>query len=146
MNFRIRPLTCLDYKEIQEIFTSLFTESEDKKFTTAWRNRTKGLSMGIYKNKDLVGFALVQGSQLAYIGIHPSYQAFGLGSKLLRNVLEQAFEKGQNIYLTPVNNQRVIQWYMKHGFALSHSGPSNIPDVPYLIYNAHKYATRSKTI
>ena len=144
MNFKIRPLTCLDYRQIHDIFTSLFIKTESGKFHDAWRWRTKSLSVGIYKNKDLVGFALVKGCQLAYIGIHPLWQAFGLGSTLLRAVLTAAFANGQNIYLTPVNDRRIIQWYTKNGFQLCHSGPSDTPDVPYLIYNAHKYPTRSK--
>ena len=143
MAFSIRPLTCLDYASIRDIFSELFVESEDAKFRVAWRHRSRSVSLGIYKNKDLVGFALVKGTQLAYIGIHRAYQAYGLGSKLLRAVMSSSFERSRNVHLIPVFDPKVINWYVKHGFKLTHKGESDTPDVPYLVYNAHKYPTRN---
>lgn len=143
MAFSIQPLTCLDYASIRDIFSELFLECEDAKFRVAWRHRRRSVSLGIYKNKDLVGFALVKGTQLAYIGIHWSFQAFGLGSKLLRAVMSASFERCRNVHLTPVYNEDLICWYIKHGFKLTQKSESDIPGVPYLVYNAHKYPTRN---
>jgi ribosomal protein S18 acetylase RimI-like enzyme len=144
MTFTIKPLICLDYKSIRDIFSVLFCESEDANFAYAWRHRTRDLSLGIYKNSDLLGFALVVGNKLAFIGIHYQFQSYGLGSLLLKAVLQRAFAACRNIYLTPVDNELVIRWYVKHGFQLTHVGPSATPGLKYLIYNNHRYATRSK--
>lgn len=144
MSFTIKTLTCLDYKSVRDIFSQLFVESEDAKFRIAWRHRTRALSMGVYKNKDLVGFALVEKKHLVFIGIHHDFQSYGLGSKLLRAVLATAFNRCHNIHLTPVDNEIVISWYVKNGFQLSRISESETPGVPYLVYNAHKYSTRSK--
>lgn len=140
MAFTIRQLTCLDARSLREVFRPLFVEDEYIKFTEAWRNRSYKLTLGIYKSKQLVGFALVKGRQLAYIGIDEDFQSFGLGSRLLKEILRLAFENCQNIYLTPANDQ-VARWYVKHGFYHSYSCEAEGGGL-YTVYNAHRYPIR----
>jgi GNAT superfamily N-acetyltransferase len=122
---------------------SLFLESEDKNFGSAWRHKSPQ-SLGIFYKKDLVGFALLNSRKLSFIGVHPLFQAYGLGSRLLKAVLYSAFSAYKNVYLTPVSDDDVIRWYVKHGFTLIRCTESDTPGVPYLVYNAHRYPTRSK--
>uniref|UniRef100_A0A6C0KZE2 N-acetyltransferase domain-containing protein n=1 Tax=viral metagenome TaxID=1070528 RepID=A0A6C0KZE2_9ZZZZ len=140
MAFTIRQLSCLDARSLREVFRPLFVEDEYTKFTEAWHNRSPRLSLGIYKSKQLVGFALVKGRQLAYIGIDEDFQSFGLGSRLLKEILYLAFENRQNIYLTPANDA-VARWYIKHGFYHSYSCEAEGGGL-YTVYNAHRYPIR----
>jgi GNAT superfamily N-acetyltransferase len=115
----IAQLSCLNYRSVREIFIDIFDESEDPHFQKAWRHRDRERSLGIFnKEKNLVGFVLVEGSTLAYIGVDRDHQSYQYGTTLLRAVLSITREARKTLTLTPVDNKKVVNWYTNHGFRL----------------------------
>jgi ribosomal protein S18 acetylase RimI-like enzyme len=64
---------------------------------------------------------------LQFLGVDPAYQGRGLGSALLRDVLDAADESGQAAYLE-ASSDRNRALYERHGFA--HLGDLTLPDGP----------------
>jgi GNAT superfamily N-acetyltransferase len=141
---RIKPLTTFEAKAVRKIFFEIFDESEDVHYNSAWRNRDCSRSLGIFsKENDLLGFSLVEGDKLAYIGIDPLYQKDKLGTTLLKRVLEISEEQRKHINLIPAEDPRLVKWYGKHGF--------NVVNEEMLVcggkritMNYHTYNTRFK--
>ena len=107
--------------------------SEDPHFIVAWRQRDSDSSVGCFDRGVLVGAAIVSKSFLKYIFVHRDYQSAGIGSMLLRAVLQ----KTPNIHLTPVADTKIQAWYIKHGFNPSYE------DGDYRIFTRHTHNLRS---
>lgn len=131
----LKPLQALDYVPVKRLFQKTFSVSEDKNFVAAWRYRDKDASFGLWDRGALLGAAVVRGTCLEYIFLDPICRGGGLGTTLLKAVLERI----PAIHLTPVNDPRVIRWYESQGFRkVSHP---NIDGQP--IYLHHAYNLRS---
>lgn len=130
----IIPLEDADYIEAGRIFMSAFADAEYRKFQSAWINRTKPHSLGLWKGKILIGVAIVEGNRLHYIYIAGDHRSLGYGSKLLRAVLQQ----NPTIHLISVDNPLVHKWYVNHGFNLSQI------DGSYRLYVHHSHNVRSR--
>lgn len=113
MNLSIRKLTAEHTKSANDIYHSAF----DVTFPLhrLWRYRNNDLSRGIFsKEGDLLGFALVVDNYVQYLAVHSSFQGLGIGSILLKSILELCMDKGISIKLSPLED--VIGWYCRHGF------------------------------
>jgi GNAT superfamily N-acetyltransferase len=130
----IRPLHDNDCRQVRELFQRIFDRSEYKYYANIWEERTTELCLSIWNKKELHAAALVRNHKLEYIFVHESYRSSGIGTKLLRAILQ----KCPSLYLVPVNDERIIRWYESMGFSLSSiTGECKC-------YVHHPYATRSK--
>ena len=118
MKYNVKQLSCLDYRTAKEMFLEVFDSSEFSDFTSAWRNRVREESLGVYTyTNELVGFALVDYQRkLNFITIHPDYQKYKLGTHLLQKILKNCIERRKGLSLIPVPSDHVIAWYKKNGF------------------------------
>ena len=66
---------------------------------------------------------------LEVIGVEPSAQGLGIGTRLLEPVLALADEAGQRCYLETMT-ERNVAWYGKLGFKVSRAGVSFAPGGP----------------
>jgi GNAT superfamily N-acetyltransferase len=140
----IRHLTCLDFKNVREVFYDFFDAQERPYFHNAWRARERGRSIGLFTQEgDLLGFTLVSANTLNYILIERDQQGKGYGSVLLQYILQVTIKKRTSLSLIPVNAERLIQWYKAHGFKEELPSDSSIPGVPFRVLNFHSYSTRA---
>lgn len=111
-----KPLRSTDYFVVKRLFQDVFDLTEDPYLSRIWRERSPENSMGIWHPTGaLVAAALVRGTVLEYIFVSPHAQGDGLGTVLLNAVIQRC----PALHLTPVNDDRVIRWYERHGFVLT---------------------------
>jgi ribosomal protein S18 acetylase RimI-like enzyme len=119
--FSIRKLSETDFSAAEAIFASAFPAKYHLEFLDAWKLRDSHLSLGAFAEEGyLVGFALTcfkEGSyRIEFLGVDPGCQKGGFGTILLRQILDICKSNKSRATLIPVNDQRIIQWYKKHGF------------------------------
>jgi ribosomal protein S18 acetylase RimI-like enzyme len=118
----LRVLVESDFDEVWSIFKSVFEHKYITEFHDAWNARNKSLSFGIFdEQRILIGFLLTKEirnnhQQIEFIGVSPLIQRGGIGTLLLRKVLTSAETEQYRVTLIPVNDERIIGWYKKHGF------------------------------
>lgn len=118
----IRVLTESDFDSVWTIFKSVFEHKYITEFHISWKSRNPRLSFGIVdEQRILIGFLLTKTiqekhQQIEFIGVSPLIQQGGIGTHLLRRVLEDAELNRYRVTLIPVNDERIIGWYVKHGF------------------------------
>lgn len=102
------------------LFKSIFDSSEVPYFDATWKGRSPS-SVGLFSRRgELRGFALVVGNEIKYIGIAKRYQGRGYGSDLLHEVVQRTLHGVvRSVWLIPVDDPTVMNWYIKRGFALS---------------------------
>ncbi|NBO61028.1 MAG: GNAT family N-acetyltransferase [Flavobacteriia bacterium] len=111
-----------DFDAVWTIFKSVFEHKYITEFHVAWTTRNSSLSFGIFdEQRILVGFLLTKQiqnnhQQIEFIGVSPTIQKGGIGTHLLRKVLDDATHNHYMVTLIPVNDERIIGWYKKHGF------------------------------
>jgi ribosomal protein S18 acetylase RimI-like enzyme len=128
------PLTASDFPAVDAIFTSAFHAKHRGEFLDAWKSRCADLSVGIVAEEGdglaspahgaptpIAAFILVRRPaprtiSIEFLGVSPTAQKGGLGTILLRHVLDVCDKTRSCATLVPVNDQRIIQWYKKHGF------------------------------
>jgi ribosomal protein S18 acetylase RimI-like enzyme len=121
-----------NYTDVWDIFKSVFEHKYIVEFQDAWNARNPNLSFGIFDDqRTLIGFLLTKEirnnhQQIEFIGVSPLIQKGGVGSQLLRKVLSTAIEKQFMVTLIPVNDEKIIGWYKKHGFQ-NHGNPRISP-------------------
>lgn len=142
----MRSLIATDYRDVRTLFQSIFDREEYPQFQVAWRRRDTERSLGLFIDDILIGFTLVRENKLFYIGIDPDCQAGGYGSQLLQEIITRSKKKRIGLCLVPVNNTKVIHWYMRHGFKISTVVPSNEKGVPLITMNMNPYELRSRTV
>ena len=141
----LRSLSSIDYKDVRLLFSFVFDQCEQRYFTGVWSHRERERSLGIYTAaKELVGFTIVKDAKLHYIGVDPLYQSNGVGSRLIDELKKISCSKGSNLCLTPVNNTKLIQWYLRKGFYISRVISSSEKEVPYITMNYTPYNLRNK--
>lgn len=118
----LRLLTESDFNHVWTIFKNVFEHKYITEFQDVWKARDPNLSFGIVdEQRILVGFLLtkeIQNNhyQIEFIGVSPQIQKGGIGTLLLRKVLSLADSQQWKVTLIPVNDERIIGWYKKHGF------------------------------
>jgi ribosomal protein S18 acetylase RimI-like enzyme len=112
-----------DYDAVWSIFKSVFEHKYITEFQVAWNGRNPRLSFGLFdEQRILIGFLLTKQiqekhQQIEFIGVSPQIQKGGIGTHLLRKVLSDSEHHQYMVTLIPVNDQRIIGWYKKHGFS-----------------------------
>jgi ribosomal protein S18 acetylase RimI-like enzyme len=118
----LRLLSEPDFDAVWTIFKSVFEHKYITEFHVAWNARNPSLSFGIFdEQRILVGFLLTKEiqdkhQQIEFIGVSPLIQKGGIGTHLLRKVLDVSHERQFKVTLIPVNDDRIVGWYKKHGF------------------------------
>jgi ribosomal protein S18 acetylase RimI-like enzyme len=114
----MRPLTCLDYNSVKDIFIEAFCKGayRPSKMSKLWKTRNPETSIGIFSSDhNLLGFALSIHDYIARIAMHSNFQNQGLGSKLLVRVLSLYSNKNLAVTLTPLSNE-LCNYYARFGF------------------------------
>ena len=126
MQLDLRPLKSTDFSATMRIFCAVFPPKYSAEFLDAWKLRESSLSFGAFMKEygaceasRLVGFVVVcsKGAahyRLEFLGVDPACQKGGVGTRLLRGVLDSCLNS--RVSLIPVNDQRIIQWYKHNGF------------------------------
>ncbi len=122
----LRQLYQNDFEQAAGIFSSVFPVKYNIQFIDVWRGRTEHLSIGTFTSKgEMTGFLLTKAygvgaattqQQIEFLGVKPSCQKEGIGTILLRHILDYCLRTRTRATLIPVNDTRIIQWYKKHGF------------------------------
>lgn len=118
----LRVLSESDFNAVWAIFKSVFEHKYITEFHDAWDSRNPSLSFGFFDDQCvLIGFLLTKQiqdkhQQIEFIGVSPTIQKGGIGTHLLRRVLEDSKIRQYMVTLIPVNDERIIGWYKKHGF------------------------------
>lgn len=103
-----------DEAAVRSIYAASFAPHNDADFESAWRDRKRQSSMGLFYKATLIGFGIVEDCKLAFLSIDRDHQGAGAGSKLLAAILDTL----TYCYLVPVNNIKVINWYQFIGFVI----------------------------
>lgn len=118
----LRILSDDDYNDVWTIFHSVFEHKYIREFQDSWSSRNEGLSYGFFdEQRILIGFLLTKQiqdrhQQIEFIGVHPVIQKGGVGSILLRTVVNYCQNNKISLTLIPVNDEKIINWYKKNGF------------------------------
>ena len=110
--YTTKLLGCADELAVRSIYASSFAPHNDADFESAWRDRKRQSSMGLFYKATLIGFGIVEDCKLAFLAVDRAHQGSGAGSQLLAAVLDTL----TYCYLVPVNNLKVINWYQRAGF------------------------------
>lgn len=118
----IRILQESDFGSVWDVFQTTFPAKYGEEFTDAWMARNRNLSYGTFgADGCLHGFLVTTHSEshaqkIEFLGVNPSCQKGGIGTELLKKILDYCLRTGFRATLIPVNDPRIIHWYKKHGF------------------------------
>jgi ribosomal protein S18 acetylase RimI-like enzyme len=135
----VDPLTEYDYAQVEAIFLRTFPRTDDADFAAAWRTKECNYSLGLYHKATLVGFAITcleavasqKQAHLWFIAVDAAYRASGAGTQLLTAVIDAVVNCAEMpLALTPDNDERVINWYKRHGFRVTRQMPFVHRDIP----------------
>jgi len=110
---------------VWDIFTAVFPAKYGDEFMDAWMDRNPNLSYGMFgPDGSLHGFILTTQTKsyashtqkIEFLGVNPSCQKGGIGTQLLKLILDYCLRTNSRATLIPVNDPRIIHWYNKHGF------------------------------
>ena len=99
------------------------------------------------KDGDVVGFASVWMAEsfLHHLHVHPRYYRKGIGTALLRRVLQ--LTKFDLCLKCLNNNQRALQFYRHHGFELTgERGKDNLGEWTWLKFERHYTSGRGRLL
>lgn len=119
----LRLLTESDFTDVWTIFKSVFEHKYITEFHDAWDSRNPSLSFGFFDEQCvLIGFLLTKQiqdkhQQIEFIGVSPTIQKGGVGTSLLRRILDDSHKHHYMVTLIPVNDEKIIGWYKKNGFS-----------------------------
>jgi ribosomal protein S18 acetylase RimI-like enzyme len=119
---RLELLAEGDYAAVWKIFHDAFEHKYIQEFQDVWNARNIQLSFGIFDDQRiLLGFLLTKQiqdkhQQIEFLGVSPKVQKGGVGTRLLRSLLDMCKPRDQLVTLVPVNDEAIIGWYKKHGF------------------------------
>jgi ribosomal protein S18 acetylase RimI-like enzyme len=122
---RVSELSENDFERVYNMFHKVFDRTKwEQDFHVAWSTRIQEASIGAYsEDGSLLAYAIVTTKEdqtqtpywfLEFLAVDPDAQGGGLGSTLLRILLE----KNKRIALVPLNNDKLIHWYKRHGFTI----------------------------
>ena len=108
-NLIYRPLTPFDFTAASAIFDAVFPAKYHLEFLDAWKLRDSNLSLGAFAEEgkgSLCGFILVcvkeGGYHIEFLGVDPTAQKGGLGTALLRRILDVCMQRRSRATLIPV--------------------------------------------
>lgn len=109
-----------------DYITHMFGWDEDVQrdfHAKAWQEQKPDII--IYDGKPIGTIATVESEDSTDIGqffILPDYQNKGIGTYLLKSILDKADRLGRNVTLKFLKNNRVKSLYSRHGFVLVRTG------------------------
>jgi GNAT superfamily N-acetyltransferase len=107
---------------VWDIFTAVFPAKYGDEFMDAWMDRNQNLSYGMFGSDGcLHGFIITTQTashtqKIEFLGVNPSCQKGGIGTQMLKLILDYCLRTNSRATLIPVNDPRIIHWYNKHGF------------------------------
>ena len=121
----VKPVRECDFERVHSIFKTVFDRTKwEQDFVVAWTTRIQEASIGAYsEDGKLLAYAILtvkddpsRGNYwfLEFLAVDPEAQGLGLGTILLQTLLK----KNPNIALVPLNNEKLIEWYKRHGFRI----------------------------
>ena len=130
------------YRAVKGIFRDTFDRTifDITHINTSWYNRSKEESYGFMLNGVLIGFIITSyhvknkdNLYIDYIAFDQQYRGKGLGTAVLKDMLNGFKEVNRSVHLYP-ERQELWPWYERLGFQKSFNGYMNF----------HSYETRSK--
>lgn len=118
----MRILTLEDYPAVCAIFKDIFPKKYNEEFQNAWLRRATPYSFVLMDEGKVKAFCITSFREdydntyhIEFLGVDPHVQKGGWGTTLLQHVLS-SIPVTYDVTLIPVNDRRIIHWYIKHGF------------------------------
>lgn len=144
MEVRIRQLTNANLADVKVLFRKAFAEETypDEDLEVSWIERSNPDSYGFFHEGRLIGFVIASfhvknksNMYIDYLALDPEFRGNGLGSVLLKQLLEKCYKKNGSIHLYP-ERPELLNWYTRHGFRLTNKN--------YYVF--HSYNTRKQHV
>ena len=144
MNIHIRQLTSSHYENVKDIFKKAFNTEKypEEDLDTSWIERSHPDSFGFFHRGRLIGFVIASyhsrnGSNMYidYLALDPEFRGNGIGSILLRRLVERRYNIRGSVHLYPERDE-LLSWYKRHGF--------NETNKNYYVF--HSYGTRKQHV
>ena len=141
MELRIRQLNNANLADVKVLFRKAFSEKyPDEDLEISWIERSTPDSFGFFHEGNLVGFVIasfhVQNKSsmyIDYLALDPEFRGNGVGSALLKRLLERCYKNNGSIHLYP-ERPELLNWYTRHGFRETNKN--------YYVF--HSYNTRNQ--
>lgn len=144
INIHIRQLTSSHYENVKDIFKKAFNTEKypEEDLDTSWIERSHPDSFGFFHHGRLIGFVIASyhsrnGSNMYidYLALDPEFRGNGIGSILLRRLVERRYNIRGSVHLYPERDE-LLGWYKRHGF--------NETNKNYYVF--HSYGTRKQHV
>lgn len=137
MEYVTTPLTDNYKNRVYELFRKEWPQKPESDFEISWEGRDAS-SIAILSRSKFVGFVISSyhpstrdNLYIDYIALTTEYKGHGIGSKLLKNYVREAFTMKSSVHLWP-DKDELLDWYERNGFRHTNDG----------YYNFHSYETR----
>jgi len=144
MDITLRQLEDKHYRAVKGIFRNTFDRIifQISNLNRSWYTRSHEESYGFFlPNGTLIGFIITSyhiknkdNLYVDYIAFDEQYRGKGLGTAILKDMLNGFKEVNRSVHLYP-ERPELWDWYSRLGFQKTHNGYMNF----------HSYETRSKT-
>ena len=115
------PLTWAHYEICYRLFQEIFERCEYDNFRASWKSRNPSACYVMMRAGALLGFILTtQDNCIQYIVVSSKHQGEGIGSALLKKVLEN-LQDAPSVWLKTADDPRLAKWYEKYGFKPDHT-------------------------
>lgn len=144
MEVRIRQLTNANLPDVKILFRKAFDEETytEEDLEISWIERSIPNSFGFFHDQRIIGFAITSfhrknGSNMYidYLALDPEFRGNGVGSVLLKKLLERCYMNNGSVHLYP-ERPELLNWYTRHGFCKTNKN--------YYVF--HSYNTRKQHI
>jgi len=143
MEVHIRQLNNSHFEDVKVLFRKSFDERySDEDLEISWIERSNPDSFGFFYEGNLVGFVIASfhlqnkwSMYIDYLALDPKFRGSGVGSFLLKKLLEKCYKNNGSIHLYP-ERPELLSWYSRHGF---HQTNKN-----YYVF--HSYNTRRQHV
>jgi GNAT superfamily N-acetyltransferase len=144
MEVRIRQLTNKNLADVKVLFRKAFAAETypEEDLEISWIERSNPDSFGFFIEGKLVGFVIasfhVQNKSsmyIDYLALDPEFRGNGVGSVLLKKLLEKCYKNNGSIHLYP-ERPELLNWYTRHGFRPTNNN--------YYVF--HSYNTRRQHV
>ena len=144
INIHIRQLSGSHYEKVKDIFQKAFDKNKypEEDLETSWIERSHPDSFGFFVNERIIGFVIASyhsrnGSNMYidYLALLPEFRGSGIGSILLRRLIERRYAVRGSLHLYPERDE-LLGWYKRHGF--------NETNKNYYVF--HSYGTRKQNV
>ena len=124
MNVRLSSISSVtsisQYRMAKSIFGNAFSDTSFTRadMKQAWLKCDMDQSFALHYNSIMIGFVLIQTDPrchyISYIAIDNEWKGNGLGTTLMKHVMEKALSEGKSLEVVPL--LETIQWYKNLGF------------------------------